>query len=81
MKTETNSDAKAIDVQRLVRLDVLTPEFLYKALRPGFSWDLTADKAHWEGEARKLNRSLLPYLEANAIDEARPESSQPTRKP
>ena len=39
-------------------LDFLTPEFLYKALRPGLSWEMSADKQFWESEARKLKKAL-----------------------
>lgn len=69
MKTETAPAEVGIDVQRLVRLDVLTPEFLYKALRPGMSWEINADKPHWEYEARKLQSAIIRHLEANVKGE------------
>ena len=60
-----NSPAPSVDVPRLVRLDVLTPEFLYKALRPDASWDINADKSYWEYEAWKLQSAIIRHLEAN----------------
>ena len=39
----------------------VTGEWLYSALRPGKSWEHTANKQFWEGEAQKLRRALLNH--------------------
>lgn len=47
-------------------LDFLTPEFLYKALRPALSWETNADKHFWESEARKLKSAIKTECAMNS---------------
>ena len=39
-------------------LEFLTAGWLYRALRPAMSYEITANKEFWEEEARKLRQAL-----------------------
>jgi hypothetical protein len=61
MKTESTTDKPADSplASPLCSLDFLTPEFLYKALRPDMSWEINADKSYWEYETWKLKSAIM----------------------
>ena len=58
-----------------VSIDVITAEFLYKALRPGYSWKTTAYQAHWEHEALKVRRALINHLQQHPHTDATPRTT------
>jgi len=62
-ETKTEPLPKPSENSDLFAIDVLTPEFLYKALRPD-SWDVNANMSYWGYEAWKLKGSLM-RLKAN----------------
>tara|TARA_R110002110_G_scaffold163744_1_gene363741 strand:+ start:271 stop:471 length:201 start_codon:yes stop_codon:yes gene_type:complete len=44
---------------------VVSPAWLYEALRPGKSWKCNADQKFWAGEARKLTYAIREKLKEN----------------
>ena len=62
-KPSENSPAgEGLASSDLFAIDVLSAEFLYRALRPDMSWEINADKPHWEYEAWKLQSALKRLL-------------------
>lgn len=46
----------------VIPIDILTPEFLYKAFRPHMSWEINANKTYWEDESWKLRLAIISHL-------------------